>query len=132
MKILKSIVIFGILVSIINCRCRSLNEEDDDYDYLNYDDKTASKKNCPKREFSPEEKEKDAYKCCYIQSECNLLDVKTTYKGCDYLQKKYYDDIENFKKEAKEVGKCDKLEIDCNGNALKKLLYSTFILLFIL
>ena len=43
MKILKSIVIFGLLFSVINCRCSSSDGEEDD-DSFNYVDKTASKK----------------------------------------------------------------------------------------
>ena len=47
MKILKSIVIFSLLFSIINCRCSSSEAEEDDDSTFNYDDKSASKKIVP-------------------------------------------------------------------------------------
>ena len=131
MKILKSIVIFGLLFSVINCRCSSSDGEEDD-DSFNYVDKTASKKNCPKREFSSDEKEDNAYKCCYFETECKPLGIKTSYKGCEPVTKTEYDDIKEYIKATKEIGNCNKLNVQCSGNALKKLLYSSFILLFIL
>ena len=43
----------------------------------------------------------------------------------------FYKDIETYVQVAKGLA-CSKYKIECSGNILKKLLYSTFILLFIL
>lgn len=130
MKILKSIILFCLLV-YINCTCESSTSDDSNPESFIYEDKTASKKTCPKRQFSSKEVEKNYYKCCYIESECTVLGIKTIHKGCDALTKDEYKDIETYVQVAKGLA-CSKYKIECSGNILKKLLYSTFILLFIL
>ena len=132
MKILKSIIILSLLFSVINCRCSSSETEEFDDEAFKYEDKTASKKNCPKREFSSEEKEDNAFKWCYFDTECKPLGIKASYKGCEPVLKSEYDNLKDYIKEAKNIGNCDKFKVECSGNDLKKLLYSTFILLFIL
>ena len=48
------------------------------------------------------------------------------------MTKTEYDNLKDYIKETKDIGNCNKLKVQCSGKALKKLLYSTFILLFIL
>ena len=129
MKILKQILIFGLLVSIINCTCQS--SEDSDGDSFSYVDITASKKTCSKRQFSTKEQNKKAYKCCYRDSVCTFLGIKTTHKGCEPLTEADYKDIKTYVQIAKGSGICEKYDIECSGNVLNGLLYSIFILLFI-
>ena len=102
----------------------------EDRDIFGYDDRTASKENCAKRQFSSFEKSLDAYICCYRDAECTISGIKTSMKGCEPLTKDEYEDLDLYVTLLNLS--CDKYKIYCSGNTLKKLLYSILILLFIL
>ena len=145
MTILQKILIASFLFSLVNCTCTSYLRDDGsnvDYDYgddfmtgLNYKDRSASKKECKKRTFSEEEKEDNAYKCCYAKIKCNYhdslddIDVKADYEGCVYIDKNSYDNIKKMIEPYKK--NCDKFSINCSGTSLSYA-YMMLIMLFLL
>ena len=67
---------------------------------------------------------------CFRDAECTISGIKTSLKGCESLSKDDYEDLDLYVTLLNL--NCDKYKIYCSGNALKKLLYSILILLFIL
>ena len=47
------------------------------------------------------------------------------------MTKTEYDDIDKYIDATKSIGSYSKVKVNCSANTLKKLLYSTFIILFI-
>lgn len=147
MNIIQKLIIIMLLFTYVNSTCNSvldnytrtiLDMEDYEDDYTYFDD-SASKKNCPKREFSNIEKDDMlAYKCCYLRANCKFKfdldddDIgneeyiynvkacitvdKTSYGMKDKIRKFYEDD-------------CDTYEFECSSSYLKLMLISLIIIL---
>ena len=126
MKSLKLAIFLLILLCLFNLvelKCETSDDDEGDAVFPN------SESDCHSRQFSADEIEEQAYKCCYVEIEIN----DRTEKGCQPVTKNEFDNLDDLIDEAEDL--YDKYDIDasiedfdCKSNYLQSAL---LILLFV-
>ena len=123
MKILKIIFILSCLFAFINSTCEIIEENSKNFN--NY-------KDCINRQFSSNEIEDEAYKCCYVEIEFKVENNKIEAHGCTPLSQSQYNNIDQVERTFQADLYIEDIDIDCESSFIKlEILFLLYFLLFI-
>ena len=135
MSILLKSFAFFLLFGLLNCTCTSsANDATVTENYLYYYDSSASASSCLQRQFSNEEVQYGAYKCCYEAADCSVTNndgdrVTVELKVCAAATKAEYERIDQMVEEGRT--QCSNLKIDCSSSSLSYFYLVYLLLLFL-
>ena len=110
MKVLKIIFILSCLFAFINSVCEV--EEKNSSIYKSY-------KDCVNRQFSSEEIEDGAYKCCYVKIEYIIENTKGKFYGCTALTESEYKNVSQAERELESQEFINDVDVDCESSFIK-------------
>ena len=87
-------------------------------------------KDCINRQFSSNEIEDEAYKCCYVEIEFKVENNKIEAHGCTPLSQSQYNNIDQAERTFQADLYIEDIDIDCESSFIK--LEILFLLYFLL